>query len=93
MDRKIWKNPESVKSLDEAQCPLWFWNDKLENEELVRQLRLMSEVGVKSCNPHARTTGGEGFIGGYLDDDWNWVEVERAPEQPSWTQSYRIKSN
>ena len=31
--------------------------------------------------------------GGYLDDEWNWVEVERAPEQPSWTQSYRIKNN
>lgn len=29
--------------------------------------------------------------GGYLDDDWNWVKTEAAPEQPEWTNSYRIK--
>ena len=29
--------------------------------------------------------------GGYLDDDYNWVEVEDRPVQPEWTQSYRIK--
>ena len=28
--------------------------------------------------------------GGYLDDNWNWVEVEKAPEQPEWTSSYRV---
>ncbi|WP_035776438.1 glycosyl hydrolase, partial [Butyrivibrio sp. VCB2001] len=89
MDREIWKNPESVKGLDEAQCPLWFWNDKLENEELVRQLRLMSEVGVKSCNPHARTNGGEGFIGGYLDDEWfdhikTVVDYKKESGEPMW---------
>ena len=28
--------------------------------------------------------------GGYLDDEWNWVEVNSAPEQPEWTMSYRI---
>ena len=89
MDREIWKNPESVKRLDEAQCPLWFWNDKLENDELVRQLRLMSEVGVKSCNPHARTNGGEGFIGGYLDDEWfdhikTVVDYKKESGEPMW---------
>ena len=70
MDKDIWKRPENVKELDEAQCPLWFWNDKLEDGEIKRQLELMSSVGVKSTNPHARTNGGEGFIGGYLDDEW-----------------------
>lgn len=28
--------------------------------------------------------------GGYLDDDWNWVEADKAPEQPQWTSSYRV---
>ncbi len=28
--------------------------------------------------------------GGYLDDDWNWVEVTEKPQQPEWTQSYRV---
>ena len=30
--------------------------------------------------------------GGYLDDDWNWIEAEKAPEQPEWTSSYRVGS-
>jgi hypothetical protein len=28
--------------------------------------------------------------GGYLDDNWEWVETEAAPDQPEWTQSYRV---
>ena len=28
--------------------------------------------------------------GGYLNDDWEWVETEKAPEQPDWTLGYRI---
>ncbi len=70
MDRKIWENPIEEKSLDESQCPLWFWNDRLEKEELLRQLKLQSKAGVKCTVPHARTNMGEGYIGGYLDDDW-----------------------
>lgn len=70
MKREIWSKPKQEKSLDEAQTPLWFWNDELETEELIRQLKLQTEVGVKCTNPHARTNGGEGYIGGYLDERW-----------------------
>lgn len=56
--------------LDEAQTPLWFWNDLLETEELKRQLAMQTEIGVTCTNPHARRNNGEGFIGGYLDDKW-----------------------
>ncbi len=28
--------------------------------------------------------------GGYLNDNWEWVETEPAPPQPEWTQSYRV---
>ncbi len=70
MDKKIWEHPELERSLNEAETPLWFWNDKLEKEELLRQLKMQTEIGVTCTNPHARTNGGEGFIGGYLDDEW-----------------------
>ncbi len=30
------------------------------------------------------------LTGGYLDDDWNWVEAEPAPDKPAWTMSYRF---
>lgn len=70
MDKKIWQQPKQEPSLDEAQTPLWFWNDLLVTEELERQLELKTEIGVKCTNPHARRNNGEGFIGGYLDEKW-----------------------
>lgn len=63
-------NPKLEKGLEEAQVPLWFWNDKLEEAELIRQLELKSQIGVTCTNPHARTNEGEGYIGGYLDEQW-----------------------
>ncbi len=70
MDKKIWKDPKNEKRLDEAQTPLWFWNDKLETDELKRQLEMQTEIGVRCTNPHARRNKSEGFIGGYLDEEW-----------------------
>lgn len=70
MDRQIWKNPLQCKALNESEVPLWFWNDALEDEELIRQLKLKSEMGITATIPHARTNNGEGYIGGYLDEDW-----------------------
>lgn len=70
MNKEIWKNPKMEQSLDEAQVPLWFWNDKLEDQELIRQMELKTGIGVKCTNPHARTNNGDGFIGTYLDEEW-----------------------
>ncbi|WP_051209024.1 DUF3160 domain-containing protein [Butyrivibrio sp. WCD3002] len=28
--------------------------------------------------------------GGHYDDDWNWIPDDNIPDQPAWTQSYRI---
>lgn len=70
MDRKIWASPKQETSLDEAETPLWFWNAPLEKEELLRQLKMQSEIGVKATNPHARTENGAGYQGGYLDKEW-----------------------
>lgn len=89
MKKEIWKNPGKEASLDQAQSPLWFWNDKLEKEELLRQLELKTSVGVKCTIPHARTNGGEGFIGGYLDKEWfdhtrTVMEYKKAHNEPVW---------
>lgn len=70
MDKKIWISPKLESSLDEAETPLWFWNAPLEEEELIRQLKLQTEIGVKATNPHARTESGHGYQGGYLDKEW-----------------------
>lgn len=32
----------------------------------------------------------ERLDGGHMDENWNWVEAEPAPEMPQWTQSYRL---
>jgi hypothetical protein len=31
--------------------------------------------------------------GGYLNENWEWIEVDEKPEQPQWTTSYRVKTN
>lgn len=70
MKKEIWINPKQETSLDEAETPLWFWNAELDKEELIRQLKLQTEIGVKATNPHARTENGAGYKGGYLDEEW-----------------------
>ena len=89
MNKDIWLHPQEESSLDQSQTPLWFWNDKLEKEELLRQLALKSSVGVTCTAPHARTNGGEGFIGGYLDEEWfahiqTVLEYKKAHGEPVW---------
>ncbi len=31
--------------------------------------------------------------GGYLNDNWEWVENENKPVQPEWTRSYRVNTD
>ncbi len=89
MNKEIWKQPQEESSLDQAQCPLWFWNDKLEKNEILRQLKMKTEVGVTCTNPHARSNFGEGFIGGYLDEEWfehirTVLEYKEEHQEPVW---------
>ena len=46
--------------------PFWSWNDKLEKEELIRQIRWMKEQGFGGYFMHARS----GLITEYLSDEW-----------------------
>lgn len=89
VNKKIWENPQEYKELDEAEVPLWFWNDKLQTSELKCQLKLMTEIGVTCTNPHARTNNGEGYIGGYLDEEWfqNFdvvMDYKKDLKEPLW---------
>jgi len=46
--------------------PFWSWNDKLEKEELIGQIRWMKEQGFGGYFMHARS----GLITEYLSDEW-----------------------
>ena len=49
-----------------GSIPFWSWNDRLEPEELRRQLRNMKELGMGGAFMHART----GLETGYLSKEW-----------------------
>ncbi|MDC7239925.1 MAG: glycosyl hydrolase [Spirochaetales bacterium] len=53
--------PPSVRS-----APFWAWNDRLESEELSRQIRDMKEQGMGGFFMHSR----EGLETEYLSDEW-----------------------
>lgn len=47
-------------------APFWAWNAKLEPEELIRQIRLMKEMGLGGFFMHARV----GLNTEYLGKEW-----------------------
>lgn len=67
------KEKLSSKDIDAYRpIPFWSWNDKLETEELVRQIRWMKENGFGGYFMHARG----GLTTEYLGDDWfNCIEA------------------
>lgn len=46
--------------------PFWSWNDKLEGDELRRQIQNMKGLGMRGFFMHART----GLVTEYLSDEW-----------------------
>ncbi len=52
--------------LSHGSIPFWSWNDKLEPEELRRQIRKMKDLGMRGFFMHARG----GLETAYLSDDW-----------------------
>ncbi len=53
-------------SREYTTVPFWFWNGKLEFEEITRQLKLMAEQKIYQCVIHARN----GLLTPYLSEDW-----------------------
>jgi len=51
---------------DYKPFPFWSWNDKLDPEELKRQIRWMHESGIGGFFMHARS----GLETGYLSEEW-----------------------
>lgn len=51
---------------DYQSIPFWSWNDKLEGEELKRQIRNMKDVGIGGFFMHARG----GLMTEYLGEEW-----------------------
>ena len=49
-----------------AGIPFWSWNDKLEPEQLVRQIEDMKRIGMKGFFMHARS----GLETEYLGEEW-----------------------
>ena len=61
---KMFKDPPTEFGL----IPFWFWNDDLNEEELVRQVRSFHEAGFGGIMPHARV--GLSHRVGYLTDEF-----------------------
>lgn len=53
-------------SISHGSIPFWSWNDKLEPEELRRQINVMKELGMNGFFMHARG----GLETEYLSDEW-----------------------
>jgi hypothetical protein len=75
---KIWdglKNP----SADYRSVPLWSWNDRLEKEELERQIEEMHKAGIGGFFMHARG----GLQTPYMGDEWMEairISIEKSRE-------------
>lgn len=55
------------QDLSAYRCiPFWSWNDKLKDEELIRQIRQMKDAGMGGFFMHARS----GLQTEYLSDEW-----------------------
>ena len=59
---------EDIKknALEYGSIPFWSWNDKLEEEELRRQINVMHDMGMKGFFMHARG----GLETEYLSEEW-----------------------
>jgi hypothetical protein len=54
------------KSGDYGSLPFWSWNDRLNEDELRRQMRVMKDIGMNGFFMHARG----GLETEYLSDEW-----------------------
>lgn len=72
-------------SIDFGSCPFWSWNDKLDANELKRQIDEMEESGLKGFIMHARG----GLQTEYFSDEWFYmikvcVEYAKGKGMQAW---------
>ena len=53
-------------SITHGSLPFWSWNDRLDEDELRRQIRIMKKLGMNGFFMHARC----GLETEYLSDEW-----------------------
>ena len=63
---KQWISDISENAIRYGSLPFWSWNDKLQEDELRRQIRRMHELGMNGFFMHARG----GLETEYLSDEW-----------------------
>ena len=61
-----WKERLQQNAVDYQSIPFWSWNDKLEPEQLRRQIRAMKKAGIGGFFMQARG----GLMTEYLGEDW-----------------------
>lgn len=86
MDKKIFRDPSNIA--DYSISPFWFWNDKLEKEKLVEQLKMMERIHIKQPVIHARTYMDPECMD-YLGEEWfehisYIIEEARNGEMKVW---------
>lgn len=59
-------NNLAEKAKQNAIKPFWSWNDKLDDDELCRQMEIMEENGIEGFFMHTRG----GLITEYMSEDW-----------------------
>ncbi len=69
---KQWISDIKANAIRYGSLPFWSWNDKLQENELRRQIRRMHELGMNGFFMHARG----GLETEYLSDEW--YELTRA---------------
>lgn len=72
MNLKQFKNPAALY----RPAPFWSWNDRLDAEELKRQIQEIADKGWGSYFMHSRV----GLVTGYLSDEWMEIVRECAKE-------------
>lgn len=68
----VFEHPQA----EHSACPFWFWNGDLEPDELLHQIRLMYEKGIRAFMIHAR----KGLTIKYLSEEW-FERVRLAVEE------------
>ena len=62
LNEKLFKNPTS----EYRGTPFWAWNDKLEKDELIRQIGELKEMGFGGFHMHSRS----GMATHYLSEEF-----------------------
>jgi len=79
VDLQEFKNPSSTY----RPAPFWSWNDKLDKEELKRQISEMAEKGWGGYFMHSRV----GLVTGYLSQQWMEM-IRTCAQQAKATKTY-----